>query len=171
MSNFKSDIEIAQATPMQHITEVAKTAGIDAKYLEQYGNYKAKVDYNILNETPERSGKLILVTAINPTPAGEGKTTTTVGLADGLKRLGKNVLVALREPSLRPRGSASRAAPPAAAMPRWCPWRISTSTSPATSTPSARPTTCWPPCWIITSTRATSSTLIPAGSPGAAAWT
>ena len=102
MSNFKSDIEIAQATPMQHITEVAKTAGIDAKYLEQYGNYKAKVDYNILNETPERSGKLILVTAINPTPAGEGKTTTTVGLADGLKRLGKNVLVALREPSLGP---------------------------------------------------------------------
>ena len=102
MSNFKSDIEIAQATPMQHITEVAKTAGIDPKYLEQYGNYKAKVDYNILNETPERSGKLILVTAINPTPAGEGKTTTTVGLADGMKRLGKNVLVALREPSLGP---------------------------------------------------------------------
>ncbi len=102
MSNFKSDIEIAQSTPMQHITEVAKTAGIDPKYLEQYGNYKAKVDYNILNETPERSGKLILVTAINPTPAGEGKTTTTVGLADGMKKLGKNVLVALREPSLGP---------------------------------------------------------------------
>ena len=102
MSSFKSDIEIAQATPMQHITEVAKTAGIDPKYLEQYGNYKAKVDYNILNETPERSGKLILVTAINPTPAGEGKTTTTVGLADGMKKLGKNVLVALREPSLGP---------------------------------------------------------------------
>ncbi len=87
---------------MQHITEVAKTAGVDAKYLEQYGNYKAKVDYNILNETPERSGKLVLVTAINPTPAGEGKTTTTVGLADGMKKLGKNVLVALREPSLGP---------------------------------------------------------------------
>ena len=102
MSNFKSDIEIAQSTPMQHITEVAKTAGIDPKYLEQYGNYKAKVDYNILNETPGRSGKLILVTAINPTPAGEGKTTTTVGLADGMKKLGKNVLVALREPSLGP---------------------------------------------------------------------
>ena len=100
MSNFKSDIEIAQSTPMQHITEVAKTAGIDPKYLEQYGNYKAKVDYNILNETPERSGKLILVTAINPTPAGEGKTTTTVGLADGMKKLDKNVLVALCEPSL-----------------------------------------------------------------------
>ena len=100
--SYKSDIEIAQETTMQHITEVAKTAGVDPKYLEQYGNYKAKVDYNILNETPERSGKLVLVTAINPTPAGEGKTTTTVGLADGMKKLGKNVLVALREPSLGP---------------------------------------------------------------------
>ena len=100
--SFKSDIEIAQETPMLHITEIAKTAGVDAKYLEQYGNYKAKVDYNILNETEKREGKLILVTAINPTPAGEGKTTTTVGLADGMKRLGKNVLVALREPSLGP---------------------------------------------------------------------
>ena len=100
--SFKSDIEIAQETPMLHITEIAKTAGVDAKYLEQYGNYKAKVDYNILNETEKREGKLILVTAINPTPAGEGKTTTTVGLADGMKKLGKNVLVALREPSLGP---------------------------------------------------------------------
>ena len=102
MSTYKSDIEIAQECQMQHITEVAKTAGIDPKYLEQYGNYKAKVDYNILNETEKREGKLILVTAINPTPAGEGKTTTTVGLADGMKKLGKNVLVALREPSLGP---------------------------------------------------------------------
>ena len=100
--SFKSDIEIAQETPMLHITEIAKAAGVDAKYLEQYGNYKAKVDYNILNETEKCEGKLILVTAINPTPAGEGKTTTTVGLADGMKRLGKNVLVALREPSLGP---------------------------------------------------------------------
>ena len=100
--SFKSDIEIAQETPMLHITEIAKAAGVDEKYLEQYGNYKAKVDYNILNETEKREGKLILVTAINPTPAGEGKTTTTVGLADGMKKLGKNVLVALREPSLGP---------------------------------------------------------------------
>ena len=99
---FKSDIEIAQETPMLHIREIAKTAGVDETYLEQYGNYKAKVDYNILNETEKREGKLILVTAINPTPAGEGKTTTTVGLADGMKKLGKNVLVALREPSLGP---------------------------------------------------------------------
>ncbi len=99
---FKSDIEIAQETDMLHITEIAKKAGIDAKYLEQYGNYKAKIDYNLLNETEGENGKLVLVTAINPTPAGEGKTTTTVGLADGLQKLGKNVMVALREPSLGP---------------------------------------------------------------------
>lgn len=100
--SYKSDIEIAQETPMLHITKIAKMAGVDEKYLEQYGNYKAKVDYNILNETEKREGKLVLVTAINPTPAGEGKTTTTVGLADAMKKLGKNVLVALREPSLGP---------------------------------------------------------------------
>ena len=100
---YKSDIEIAQETTMSHIREIAATAGIDEKYLEQYGNYKAKVDYNMLTEkadTPD--GKLILVTAISPTPAGEGKTTTTVCLADGLKKIGKNVVVALREPSLGP---------------------------------------------------------------------
>lgn len=100
---FKTDIEIAQETQMQHIREVAKTAGVDEKYLEQYGNYKAKVDYNILTDMKDKpNGKLILVTAINPTPAGEGKTTTTVGLADGMRRIGKNVMVALREPSLGP---------------------------------------------------------------------
>ena len=100
---FKTDIEIAQETQMQHICEVAKTAGVDEKYLEQYGNYKAKVDYNILTDMKDKAdGKLILVTAINPTPAGEGKTTTTVGLADRMRRIGKNVMVALREPSLGP---------------------------------------------------------------------
>ena len=99
---FLSDIEIAQACELRHITEIAKTAGIDDKYLELYGNHKAKIDYNLLRETEGEPGKLILVTAINPTPAGEGKTTTTVGLADGLKKLGKNVMVALREPSLGP---------------------------------------------------------------------
>ena len=99
---FKTDIEIAQACTMQPITEIAKVAGVDEQYLELYGKYKAKVDYNLLRETDREDGKLILVTAINPTPAGEGKTTTTVGLADGLRRLGKNTLVALREPSLGP---------------------------------------------------------------------
>ena len=87
---------------MLPITEIAKKAGIDDKYLEQYGKYKAKIDYNLLKETDKENGKLILVTAINPTPAGEGKTTTTVGLADGMQKLGKNVMVALREPSLGP---------------------------------------------------------------------
>ncbi|MSA04110.1 formate--tetrahydrofolate ligase, partial [Lactonifactor sp. BIOML-A5] len=90
---FKSDIEIAQETTMQPILEVAKTAGIDQKYLEQYGNYKAKIDYNMLRDTDKKDGKLILVTAISPTPAGEGKTTTTVGLADGMRKIGKNVMV------------------------------------------------------------------------------
>lgn len=100
---FKSDIEIAQETEMLHIREIAKIAGVDEKYLEQYGNYKAKVDYNILKDMADKpNGKLVLVTAINPTPAGEGKTTTTVGLADGMRKLGKNVMVALREPSLGP---------------------------------------------------------------------
>ncbi|MHC1723128.1 MAG: formate--tetrahydrofolate ligase [Aminipila sp.] len=100
---FKSDIQIAQETKALHIGEIAKIAGVDEKYLELYGNYKAKVDYNILNDKADApNGKLILVTAISPTPAGEGKTTTTVGLADGLKKINKNVIVALREPSLGP---------------------------------------------------------------------
>ncbi|MCR4891940.1 MAG: formate--tetrahydrofolate ligase [Lachnospiraceae bacterium] len=102
MADYKTDIEIAQESEMLPITEIAKVAGIDDKYLEQYGKYKAKVDYNILKDMKGKDGKLVLVTAINPTPAGEGKTTTTVGLSDGLKRLGKNVMVALREPSLGP---------------------------------------------------------------------
>ena len=100
---FKSDIEIAQESKMRHIREIAETAGVAPKYLEQYGNYKAKVDYTLLNELADKpDGKLILVTAISPTPAGEGKTTTTVGLADGMRKIGKNCLVALREPSLGP---------------------------------------------------------------------
>ncbi len=99
---YKSDIEIAQETEMLPISEIAKTAGIDEKYLEHYGKYKAKIDYNMLKECSAPDGKLILVTAINPTPAGEGKTTTTVGLADGMRKIGKKVMVALREPSLGP---------------------------------------------------------------------
>ena len=99
---YLTDIEIAQAAKMQPITEIAKAAGVDDKYLEQYGKYKAKVDYSLLKESKRGDGKLVLVTAITPTPAGEGKTTTTIGLADGMKRIGKNVVVALREPSLGP---------------------------------------------------------------------
>ena len=97
-----TDIEIAQSVEMKPIVDIAKVAGVDDQYLEQYGKYKAKVDYSLLKHSPRKDGKLILVTAITPTPAGEGKTTTTIGLADGLKRIGKNVMVALREPSLGP---------------------------------------------------------------------
>ena len=99
---YKTDIEIAQSCEMRPITEIAKVAGVDEKYIEQYGRYKAKVDLSLLKDSKRENGKLILVTAITPTPAGEGKTTTTIGLADGLKRIGKNVTVALREPSLGP---------------------------------------------------------------------
>ena len=99
---LKTDIEIAQESTPLKITEVAKNCGIDEKYVEMYGNYKAKIDYNMLKDTDKQDGKLILVTAITPTPAGEGKTTTSVGLADGLRKIGKNAVVALREPSLGP---------------------------------------------------------------------
>ena len=99
---YMSDIEIAQSVKPKKITEIAKIAGVDEKYLELYGNYKAKVDYQLLRETDRKDGKLILVTAITPTPAGEGKTTTSIGLADGLRKIGKNSVLALREPSLGP---------------------------------------------------------------------
>ena len=100
--NVPSDIEIAQSCAMKPITEIAAAAGVSPEYLELYGNCKAKIDPRLLREEPHRNGKLVLVTAINPTPAGEGKTTTTVGLADALRLLGKKSLVALREPSLGP---------------------------------------------------------------------
>ena len=99
---YLSDIEIAQQCEMKPITEIAEKAGIEQKYLEQYGNFKAKIDLSIVKENKKEDGKLILVTAITPTPAGEGKTTTTIGLADGMSRIGKKVCVALREPSLGP---------------------------------------------------------------------
>ena len=100
---FKSDIQIAQEAKPQDIREIAKKIGLDADDVELYGKYKAKVDYNLLKrDNGGKKAKLILTTAINPTPAGEGKTTTTIGVADGLAKIGKNVLVALREPSLGP---------------------------------------------------------------------
>ncbi len=97
-----TDIEIAQAATPQPITAIAEAAGVPERYLEQYGTTKAKVDYNLLRDEQHTPGKLVLVTAINPTPAGEGKTTTTVGLADAMNRRGKKTVVALREPSLGP---------------------------------------------------------------------
>ena len=99
---YKSDIEIAQGAAMRPITEIAGIAHVDEKYIEQYGRYKAKIDPALLKETQRKDGRLVLVTAITPTPAGEGKTTTTIGLADGLRRIGKDAVVALREPSLGP---------------------------------------------------------------------
>ena len=99
---YLSDIEIAQATKLKPINEVINALGIDQEYVEQYGKYKAKIDYNVLKEGQGKKGKLILVTAITPTPAGEGKTTTTIGLADGLVKIGKNAVIAMREPSLGP---------------------------------------------------------------------
>ena len=99
---FLSDIEIAQQCEMKRINEIADKLAISDEYIEQYGKYKAKIDYSLLNDSKRDNGKLILVTAITPTAAGEGKTTTTIGLADGLSRLGKKCAVALREPSLGP---------------------------------------------------------------------
>ncbi len=101
---FKSDIEIAQETEMKVINEIADKIGIPDRYVENYGKYKAKIDYRYYSEELEsgKDAKVVLVTAINPTPAGEGKTTTTIGLADALNRLGKKTMVALREPSLGP---------------------------------------------------------------------
>ena len=100
--SFKSDIEIAQEAVAQDIREIAKKINLSEDDIELYGKYKAKIDYNVLDRTEDRKGKLILTTAINPTPAGEGKTTTSIGVADALAKLGKNVITALREPSMGP---------------------------------------------------------------------
>ena len=139
-----SDIEIAQAAEMKPITEIAAQLGLQSEDVIPYGHYKAKINHKLAkSDKPE--GKLILVTAISPTPAGEGKTTTSVGLARRHECPGQkdDALPCVSRPSAL--CSASRAARPAAAMPRSCPWRISTCTLPATSTPSAPPTTCWRP--------------------------
>jgi len=100
--SFKSDIEIAQEAVMSHIKDIASKLGLSEEDYDLYGKYKAKIDYNLLKKPTEKKAKLILTTAINPTPAGEGKTTTTIGVSDALSKLGKNTIVALREPSLGP---------------------------------------------------------------------
>ena len=102
VKEMKSDIEIAQQARLKPITEIAEAMGIDRRYLELYGNSKAKVNLNLLDNEPQSQGKLILVTAITPTAAGEGKTTVTVGLGDGLNELGHKAIIALREPSMGP---------------------------------------------------------------------
>ena len=165
---MKTDIEIAQSCEMKPIGEIAAVAGVDEKYLELYGRYKAKVDYALLKDSDRPNGKLILVTAINPTPAGEGKTTTTVGLSDAMRKIGKNTLVALREPSLGPvfgvKGGAA-----GGGWAQVVPWRISISILQVTSMPSEQQTIFWQPCWITTFSRATLLALTSRRSPGSAA--
>lgn len=141
-----TDIEIAQAAKPEHITEIAHRAGIDDRYLELYGSNKAKVSLELCRSLEDKpKGKLVLVTAITPTPAGEGKTTTTIGLADALRRIGKKPVVALREPSLGPvfgiKGGAA-----GGGYAQVIPMRTSTCTLPETSTQSARRITSSPPC-------------------------
>ena len=144
---FLTDIEIAQRCTLKPIGEVAKAAGIPAEGLEPYGRYKAKVDTHFL-DGEKKNGKLILVTAINPTPAGEGKTTTTIGLTDALRQLAAWVPF-----------SGSKAARPAAAMHRSFRWRISTFTLPVISMRSALQTICLPLCWTTTFNRGMRSAL------------
>ena len=100
---YKTDIEIAQENRMEPVRGIAESLGIDDRYIEEYGKYKAKIDYRLISDMKDRKdGRLVLVTAITPTPAGEGKTTTSIGLADGLRKIGKKSILALREPSLGP---------------------------------------------------------------------
>jgi formate--tetrahydrofolate ligase len=135
-----SDLAIARAAKLKPIEDIGAAAGIPLDALYRHGPYKAKLDLNhILSLADKPRGKLILVTAISPTPAGEGKTTTTIGLGDALARIGQKTMIALREPSL---GPCRRAAPPAAATPRSRRWTRSTCISPAISTPSPRRTIC-----------------------------
>lgn len=140
---MKSDIEIAQEAKMKPITEIAASLGLADEDVIPYGRYKAKINHRLIHKA-SKQGKMVLVTAISPTPAGEGKTTTSVGLADAMNALGKKTMLCLREPSLGPVFGVKGGAP-AAVMPRWCPWRISTSTLPVTCMPSAPQTTCWLP--------------------------
>lgn len=140
---MKTDIEIAQEAKMKPITEIAAQLGLADEDVIPYGRYKAKINHRLIHNA-KKQGKLILVTAISPTPAGEGKTTTSVGLADAMNALGKRPCSACVSPALAP-CSASRAVLPAAATPRWCLWRTSTCTLPGTCTPLAPPTTCWLP--------------------------
>lgn len=149
-----TDLEIAQAAQPKRIQEIAEKAGIPEGAISPYGQYIAKVDPMQLGVGSEMRAKLILVTAINPTPAGEGKTTVSVGLADGMTKIGKKAMLALREPSLGPvfgmKGGAA-----AAAGRRCCRWSRLTCTSRAICTPSPPRTTCLPRWWTTTSSRAT----------------
>src|SRR6516225_8104251 len=165
----KSDIEISQAAKKRPIVDIARERlGVAPENLEPYGHYKAKVSMDFVKLLQSRpNGKLILVSAITPTPAGEGKTTTTVGLTDALNHIGKKAMLCLREPSLGPCFGVKGGAP-AAATPRSCRWRTSIYTSPATCTPSAPPTICSRRWSTITSIGAMRSASTAGASPGAA---
>ena len=162
-----TDIEIARSVTPLPITEVAKNAGVDVKHLIPYGFDKAKVDYSLLNEPTDHQAKLVLVTAINPTPAGEGKTTTTIGLADGLRRRGVKSAVALREPSLGPvfgvKGGAA-----GGGWAQVIPMEDINLHFTVTSMLLVPPTTCWLPCSTTIFSRATSSVSMLSASPGSA---
>ena len=153
--SFKTDAEIAQSSTMRPIGEIAAKLGLNVDNIEPYGHYKAKINPAEAFKLPQKQGRLILVTAINPTPAGEGKTTVTIGLADALRHIGKDSVIALREPSLGPvfgvKGGAA-----GGGYAQVLPMETSTCTSPATFTPSVRRITCSPPCSITISTKATS---------------
>ena len=164
---MKTDIEIAQEAVMEPITKVAESIGIEADDLELYGKYKAKLSEEFLRKIQDRpNGKLILVTAINPTPAGEGKTTTTVGMGEAFGRMGKKAVIALREPSLGPcfgikGGAAGGGYAQVVPMEDICIF-------PVIFMPSPLPTTCWPRCWTIISSRAMIWASIPGRSCGSA---
>ena len=159
---MKTDIEIAQEAVMEPITKVAESIGIEADDLELYGKYKAKLSEEFLRKIQDRpNGKLILVTAINPTPAGEGKTTTTVGLGEAFGRMGKKAVIALREPSLGPcfgiKGGAA-----GGGYAQVVPMDELNLHFTGIFMPSPLPTTCWLRCWTIISSRAISGHRYPA---------
>ena len=152
---MKTDVQIAQEANMKPITEIARTLDITDDELELYGKYKAKISLDVLERLKDKpDGKLVLVTAINPTPAGEGKTTTNVGLSMALNKLGKKTITTLREPSLGP-CFGIKAVLPAVDIPRWYRWTTSIFISLATSTPSPLHIICWRQCLTTTFIRAT----------------
>ena len=156
-----SDIEIAQSAELKPIAEIANQLGISADELEFYGKYKAKLSDELADRVKDNpDGKLILVTAINPTPAGEGKTTTSAGLGQAMAKIGKKAIIALREPSLGPVFGELRAVPQAAVMHRFFRWRTSTFISQAICTQLQQPTTFVAQCLTTTFSRATHSALI-----------
>ena len=165
---MKSSLEIAQKAELEPIGAIGEGLGLLPEEIEPYGRFKAKVSLDAIERLSDRpDAKLICVAGMTPTKAGEGKTTTSVALTEGMGYIGRNPVLCLREPSLGP-VFGIKGEPPAAASPRWCRWRTSICTSPATSMRSAPPTTCWRRCWTPRCCTATPTTSTPCGSPGSA---